>query len=575
MIRMVPDFISPEVKSDAEKKLFNDFKKYETEEKIIVLHSLGLAEHTKHIYGETDFVIVCREGILCIEVKGGVVSRSDVDGWTFTNRHGKKEKKEEGPFQQVQGNMQSLRKHILKKTERYENIHNCQYACCVLFPDCVFNTEYSGPDIIPEVLFDKRFPWDLNDLIEQSFRYWRDNLLEHHGFEGSRLSDDDIDTVVQYLRGDFQCVPVIKDMVKQIYDQLCILTDDQYDALEGAAGNPRVLISGVAGSGKTVLAMELARRFHWENQKVLYLCYNRNIADYVRNIFEKERQDIDVVTLHSFLLKACGMRFIENQGDDFYRRELPNMFMKTECSIVYDHIIIDEGQDLFAFGYLKCINRILRHGFNGGMWAIFYDPNQNLFNKPEMYEEGLDYLGRCGSTSYVLRKNCRNTRQIASAITYTTNIPLPTKANAYGPVPVIKEYRSKEEEFYILEKTIQELRNGGLKSSEIAILSKHTEKSPYNCMYGRRFAFETGVLRTGGRIWEMKKNDVFFSTISAFKGLEAKAVIITDMEHFSDQESRLLNYVGMSRACVLLYLFYSKEADEDRRKVLNEVALQG
>ena len=69
------------------KKLFREFRKFKTDDEIIILHSLGIAEHVNKIFGEIDFVVICKEGILCMEVKGGQVER--IGGkWRFTNRYG-------------------------------------------------------------------------------------------------------------------------------------------------------------------------------------------------------------------------------------------------------------------------------------------------------------------------------------------------------------------------------------------------------------------------------------------------------------------------------------------------------
>jgi superfamily I DNA/RNA helicase len=46
----------------------------------------------------------------------------------------------------------------------------------------------------------------------------------------------------------------------------------------------------------------------------------------------------------------------------------------------------------------------------------------------------------------------------------------------------------------------------------------------------------------------LSDSQVAFSTIKSFKGLEAKAVIICDLEKIDDKEAQSLIYVGMSRA---------------------------
>ena len=67
---------------------------------------------------------------------------------------------------------------------------------------------------------------------------------------------------------------------------------------------------------------------------------------------------------------------------------------------------------------------------------------------------------------------------------------------------------------------------------------------------------------------EGKKTEVRFSTISAFKGLESKAVILVDVDSFSDETARLLNYVAISRASSLLYILYDAAKEQERQNML-------
>ena len=76
MARMIPATISPDVKSSAERKIFKWLQNLEWQN-CIVLHSLEMAEHVDNIFGEIDFVIIADDGVLCIEVKGGVVARTE------------------------------------------------------------------------------------------------------------------------------------------------------------------------------------------------------------------------------------------------------------------------------------------------------------------------------------------------------------------------------------------------------------------------------------------------------------------------------------------------------------------
>ena len=62
------------------------------------------------------------------------------------------------------------------------------------------------------------------------------------------------------------------------------------------------------------------------------------------------------------------------------KKNCPQLFMAAEDVPAYDLVIIDEGQDLLTDTYLECVDRIVRDGLGNGTWAIYYDPNQNIFN---------------------------------------------------------------------------------------------------------------------------------------------------------------------------------------------------
>lgn len=50
--------------------------------------------------------------------------------------------------------------------------------------------------------------------------------------------------------------------------------------------------------------------------------------------------------------------------------------------------------------------------------------------------------------------------------------------------------------------------------------------------------------------------------------LEAKTVIIFDVDAFTSQSVKLLNYVGISRASSKLYILYDNDKDEERQEMI-------
>ena len=116
MAIMIPSVISPEVKSSAERKIFEWFQNAPGTDKWIVLHSLGITTHNKVIYGETDFLVLAPQlGVFALEVKGGRVKREN-GIWYFTNRYGKTNSKVRGPFEQAKDGM--LRAEITGRVRR-------------------------------------------------------------------------------------------------------------------------------------------------------------------------------------------------------------------------------------------------------------------------------------------------------------------------------------------------------------------------------------------------------------------------------------------------------------------------
>ena len=113
MARLVPDFISEDCKSNAERRLFERFRR-ELPDDFVVLHSLGVARHRWKLYSEADFVLIHRSAVIVFEVKGGRISRKD-GAWYFTDRYGQMHRRKESPMQQVASVTAALRDSAAKR----------------------------------------------------------------------------------------------------------------------------------------------------------------------------------------------------------------------------------------------------------------------------------------------------------------------------------------------------------------------------------------------------------------------------------------------------------------------------
>jgi superfamily I DNA/RNA helicase len=104
--------------------------------------------------------------------------------------------------------------------------------------------------------------------------------------------------------------------------------------------------------------------------------------------------------------------------------------------------------------------------------------------------------------------------------------------------------------------------------NDVIILSRYALSNNLNCLNRRSINQSIGYLKTVGPIWNAKNHEIRFSTISSFKGLESKVVILCDVDSFTDSRAKMLNYIAISRACSLLYILYDSSQESARQSML-------
>lgn len=579
MARMIPPFMdSRSIRSNGEKKLFDALGSLSDD--YVVIHSLGIADHRQKMYGEIDFVIICSEGILCLEVKGGLVHREN-GIWLFTDRHGQENTKTEGPFDQVIGGMLSLRDKLRWKFPPDSQIYKCQFACGVVFPDMPFTQ--NGPDVIPEIIFDSRSSFvQLEQYILNTFKHWRNRLQMKYGYFGGILNADSIKKTEIYLRGDFGFVPPLKYILDQTEANLLQLTKEQSDRLSMAIQNPRIILEGVAGTGKTLLSMEYARKQAVSGKRVLYLCYNTTLARYLqfceRNNNSQLKDNFIIDSFHGHIIKeAKRLGWVEDKitemNNEFFTIIMPEIFCDFASQTGYnkfDTLVIDEGQDLLRIEYLICMDHLLKGGLENGCWHICYDPNQNLYNKD--LDEGLSYIRNIHHTYLTLDTNCRNTKPVGVYNTLYTGVKPARFFRVNGEGVSAEAYEGYNNEKKMVLASVRRLIGQGVNPGSIVLLSKH--KFEDSCLEGKNIFKDTCSFQNIADYQPalLVDKSIKFSTVHSFKGMEAQIIFFLDVDSFLGQKIRLLNYTAMSRACSLLYIFYDKRAQKELDDMINQSA---
>ena len=305
MAIMIPSVISPEVKSSAEKRIFEWFETSRGTSDWIVLHSLGITNHNRVIYGEIDFLVLApRLGVFALEVKGGRVKREG-GMWHFTNKYGQTDIKPRGPFDQAKDGVFSVIDDIKKRLDPFhKHIENVLFGYGVMFPDIEYIAQ--GSDEEQWQVFDVKEGSDVKGFIERLSLGAKQKWETIYGpmKESKYPSISDINYIASILRGDFDYVISISTQLRNAEDQLIKLTKKQYQCLDQLDDNSRCLIQGAAGTGKTLLALEEVKKSVAKGEKVALFCFNSNLADWLNNYFSKMPDEVKpefVGTLHKFM----------------------------------------------------------------------------------------------------------------------------------------------------------------------------------------------------------------------------------------------------------------------------------
>lgn len=514
-----------------------------------VFHSFRITDTREGIFheSETDFVILNRtKGVICLEAKAGQV-RYENGCWLYGSgipmHNG-------GPFNQASANKYKPMRYISDSNMAFV-LEKCKFFHAVWFPSVSNDRLRSmtlpseGDKILvltkealsdPEEFIDRVYALELPSRVQT-------NLSE---FECKRL-------VREIFCPQFNVFPSASfeaDLKKIVFHRLL---DEQAGILDFLDEQLTAAVNGAAGTGKTMIAVEKARRHAAFGEKVLFLCFNTQLKDYLENNYAREF--VSYYTIAGFACKICNTarpdyKELKSKLEDYY----------ISGSFPYKHVIIDEGQDFGSEAIeetdiIQLIHDIIVDTDQGGTFYVFYDRLQ-LIQAREMpkFISDLD----CRLTLY---RNCRNTENIAvtSLRPITERKPRVFDGAVKGAPAKLHFCDSVQSEHERIDVIIDELAADGYR--DIVILTCKTEA--------------TSVLSNsvkGGRY----RNKYLFTTCRKFKGLEADVVVLVDVDKTTfEQDNVLLFYVGTSRARIKLEITAVLSDDDCKDILLSALNYQG
>lgn len=541
MARMIPERPADDCESRAERRLFERLRD-ETSDDFVAFHHVAWlvpGDRGRPRQGETDFVIAHpRLGILAIEVKGGSIRFDATTGrWSSTGKEGESSIKD--PFGQARRASFLLRDALERAKGTGGRRFSVGYA--VAFPDTRTKAAKLRLDAPRDVVLDHDDLRDVEARLETVFRYWLgEQKTEPLGKAGLSL-------VESVLANSFELRAPLAFELEEHERELMRLTEEQYRYLDLLARQPRAAISGCAGSGKTFLAAEKARRLAKQGFRVLFLCYNELLAQHLR----RGLADVDEIDVFRFdelcleIVREAGGGFAESPRhgqEGAYYGTLRKAFadLVDVAAGRYGALIVDEAQDFHPDWWLPL--QLLLEDPDESPLYVFYDDNQRIFGVPKHLPIHVQ--------PFQLTRNCRNTRTINGVVSaYYEGATI----EAQGPegIPVDRHFYATEKELLAqLDESVRGwVRDAEVKPSDIALL---TPRSAERSALWR--VDKLGGVELTDDPWEERK--VLRSSIGRFKGLERLVVAVVELDGARDS----MLYVGFSRPSVFLSIFCPSDA---------------
>lgn len=556
---MIPPTVHLGTQSPGEFEVFEKLRTDPGASDWTILHSLDLPLHVTRRMGEIDFVVlVPHVGVLCLSVKHHRDVRRSADG---TWHLGREAPTSQGPFKKARDDMFSLKERLV---EMDEGLLGVPFGFAVLFTRATPRTPISPVEWQDheQIYADAYKRSSLARLLEESLKATCRHLQIRASSERPDLSE--LARIVEHLRPEIEVFMSPKDRANETARELKHYTDEQTTALDDAQLNRRILYVGPAGTGKTLLAIEMFRREVAAGHRTLFLCYNRLLRDHI-DYMAADMPD-KPITIDAFLLKLAGIQAPQSADRQFWDEALPDAalsaVLESEHEPPWDSLVIDEAQDILLPKYLDTLDQVLRGGLISGRWIMFGD-----FERQAIYSEGIDSSSFCSShhaSVRSLRINCRNTKFIAKYAEILGGMEhgySAVRRQGDGVRPEIKFYKNDQTQLNLLVETLESLRERFEWKDIVILSSKRDDMSAASRLNEEHwksrlkpFAFASSGLR--------------YCTIHRFKGLESCAVVVTDIESLGATERASLLYVATTRAVDRLVVLANSNVQPEILKAL-------
>jgi hypothetical protein len=471
------------------------------------LHSLNLPTHQYKLTSELDFVLLLDEMVLVVEVKGAQVSCNN-GMWTYSDRGGHYRQDREGPFKQVISGMHALHDRLRERIGPFMDDVGFGFLVVTTDVDLALSSfEWDAETYCGRGQFNRDFAKAVKGAVD----YWKRRQPRK-----LPITKDLRGRLLQQLRPSFDYSPLLDARASALDLAFVRLTDEQFARLDLIREAPRVICSGGAGTGKTFLATEVARREVLAGRSVLFTCRSPILAAFVK-------------------AQLGGTAVVVHPAD-----QVPE-------GKVFDVVVIDEAQDLMNFDMLGRLEHAVSGGWSEGRWVMFMDQNSQAHLYGDFEPEALLYVRSFDPVPASLRTNCRNTREIVYNTRALTGADTGVAAAGAGPQVEFIPVDDVEAETAALEAHLRRLHDQEVSAGHVTIVSMRGDWET-SAARGLRAARKDGLCRLDEQLvarWPVK--ELTWSSAVDIKGLENRFVCVIDIDALESQIDIDRLYVTLSR----------------------------
>ncbi|MFG1862513.1 nuclease-related domain-containing DEAD/DEAH box helicase [Microbispora bryophytorum] len=499
---LVPDLtdIERNSRSDAERRIARLLREIDDDTDAVAFHSVKLRSHAYKQQAEADFVILWKKVVIVVEAKGGGVRKYD-GAWYSVDRRNDWHKLASSPMEQSQSAMYALR-NILRK----EGVDWFAQEAIVITPD--IDTPPHSVEWQPTHWLAK------DDMSVQGMARALDVVAASAQTPPAgrkRARTEDLRT---RLFGEFTRMPVIDAQRGAVIEEQNRATASQARVLASLARNPRVMVFGGAGTGKSLVLVEAAKQDADQGRSVL-------------------------ITFRSPELRGFFAAHVIGRGIDL----VP--FDQLEPTKVYDAVFIDEAQDLMTAEAMDTLDALVVGRRAAGRWRMFLDMN-NQAHVDGGFDEDVFEIITAEALSVDLDLNVRNTQAIVHMVQEYLGADVGDPGIVHGD-RVQWHTPDGDPDVDEAESIAQQLAADGVRKESIWIISTTSSEAPRLTHHG------------------------FIVTSPKYaKGLEAEHVIACDLPPCFDKAGTAAFYVAVTRARVSLHIVASRDDRRHLQQLLQE-----